>query len=449
MNAVLAPDFAAAPAADPASTGLIAIVGAGPSGLAAARNLQKLGIGFRGFEAHGDVGGLWDIANPRSTVYHSAHLISSKRTTEFAEFPMAEHVADYPSHRELRDYFAAFADHFKLREHYRFGVKVLKAEPLDTSDKPQWRITTSDGESAVYAGLIIANGTLSEPTLPQFKGQENFKGDIKHTAAYKHPSLFEGKRVLIVGAGNSGCDIAVDAVHYAQSVDISLRRGYYFVPKYVFGKPADTLGGAIKLPARIKQAVDSVVLKWFTGDPVRFGFPKPDYRMYESHPVVNSLVLYHAGHGDIGVRGDIDRLDGNTVHFKDGSARDYDLILCATGYKLHYPFIDHALLNWSGMAPGLFLNIFHPRLENLFVMGMIEASGIGWQGRYEQGELIARFLRARADGKPSGAAFVQRKSGPQPDLSGGYKYLKLERMAYYVHKDTYRGALRDAIAALS
>lgn len=453
MNAVLdsTPASTAPHAAlddDAATEGLIAIIGAGPSGLAAARNLQKAGIAFRGFEAHTDVGGLWDIDNPRSTVYESAHLISSKHTTEFAEFPMAAHVADYPSHRELRAYFSAFADHFRLRPHYRFGVKVLAAEPLDASDNPLWRVTTSDGRSDVYAGLVIANGTLSEPTLPRFEGDETFTGEIRHTAAYKHADLFTGKRVLVVGAGNSGCDIAVDAVHYAHSVDISVRRGYYFVPKYVFGKPADTLGGKIKLPARIKQAIDSVVLKWFTGDPVRFGFPRPDYRMYESHPVVNSLVLYHAGHGDIGVRADIDRIDGDTVRFKDGSARDYDLILCATGYKLHYPFISRELLNWRGMAPGLYLNIFHPRLNNLFVMGMIEASGIGWQGRYEQGELIAQYLRGARKNTAAAQALTARKAGPPPDLSGGYNYLKLERMAYYVHKDTYRGALRDAIAAL-
>jgi cation diffusion facilitator CzcD-associated flavoprotein CzcO len=108
------------------TTEQIALIGAGPSGLAGARCLQKHGIPFQGFEAHTDVGGLWNIHNPRSTVYASAHLISSKRMTEFSEFPMAEHVADYPSHRELLDYFSAFAEHFKLREHYRFGTRVLK-----------------------------------------------------------------------------------------------------------------------------------------------------------------------------------------------------------------------------------------------------------------------------------------------------------------------------------
>ena len=429
----------------------IALIGAGPSGLAGARNLQKHGIPFQGFEAHTDIGGLWNIGNPRSTVYESAHLISSKRTTEFAEFPMADSVADYPSHRELLQYFNAFADHFKLREHFRFGVRVIRVEPLSDAPDTLWRVTIDPGngalETADYKGVVVANGTLAEPSMPRFEG--SFSGELLHTSAYKTAAQFTGKRVLIVGAGNSGCDIAVDAVHYAKSVDISVRRGYYFVPKYVFGKPADTLGGKRPLPPWLKQKIDSVVLQWFAGDPVRFGLPKPDYKMYESHPVVNSLVLHHLGHGDIHVKPDIARFDGHTVHFKDGGAQDYDLVLCATGYKLHYPFIDHSLLNWQGMAPQLYLNILSPRFDNLAVMGMIEASGIGWQGRYEQAELMARFFKAQAEGSPRADALRQAKAGPQPDLSGGFKYLKLERMAYYVHKDTYRNAVRAASAALA
>lgn len=426
-----------------------AVIGAGPSGLAAARNLQKLGLPFIGFETYADVGGLWNIANPRSTVYESAHLISSKRMTEFAEFPMADRVADYPSHRELCAYFAAFAEHFGLREHYRFHARVLQVEPAGEGSAPLWHVRWSEGErgdirEALFKGVIIANGTLAEPNMPHFEGR--FDGELLHTSAYKSAALFEGKRVLIVGAGNSGCDIAVDAVHRARRVDISVRRGYYFVPKYVFGKPADTLGG-LKLPPWLKQKIDSVILKWFTGDPVRFGFPKPDYKMYESHPVVNSLIIYHLGHGDVGVKADIARFDGHTVHFKDGSQGDYDLVLAATGYKLHYPFIARELLNWQGMAPQLYLNIFAPRFDNLAVMGMIEASGIGWQGRYEQAELIARAFKA--SGSDKGARFAAKKTGPAPDLSGGFKYLKLERMAYYVHKDTYRAAVRAASAELA
>ncbi len=441
------------PVASPASVPtqqMIALIGAGPSGLAGARNLQKLGIPFQGFEAYSDVGGLWNIDNPRSTVYESAHLISSKRTTEFTEFPMPEGTADYPGHRELCRYFSDFADHFDLRRHYRFGVRVLKVEPVSERPDTLWRVTIDAGdgrqETAEYKGVIIANGTLAEPNMPRFEGR--FDGELLHTSAYKHARQFTGKRVLIVGAGNSGCDIAVDAVHYARSVDISVRRGYYFVPKYVFGKPADTLGGKRPLPAWLKQKVDSTVLKWFTGDPTRFGFPKPEYKMYESHPVVNSLILHHLGHGDIHVKPDIARFEGRTVHFKDGSQQDYDMVLAATGYTLHYPFIAREHLNWQGMAPQLYLNIFAPRYHRLAVLGMIEASGIGWQGRYEQAELVARYFKALDGQKPQARALQAAMAGPAPDMSGGYKYLKLERMAYYVHKDTYRAAVRNAAAAL-
>ena len=442
--------------ASEAATGLptqemIALIGAGPSGLAGARNLQKLGIAFQGFEAYTDVGGLWNIANPRSTVYESAHLISSKRTTEFAEFPMADSVADYPSHRELCRYFADFADHFDLRRHFRFGVRVERVEPVRPEDPATpWRVTLRNKEgaleSAEYKGVVIANGTLAEPNLPKFEGQ--FAGELLHTSQYKSAEQFKGKRVLLIGAGNSGCDIAVDAVHYADSIDISVRRGYYFVPKYVFGKPADTLGGKKPLPRWLKQKVDSVILKWFTGDPVRFGFPRPDYKMYESHPIVNSLILHHLGHGDIHVKPDIARFDGRTVHFKDGSQQDYDMVLLATGYNLHYPFIDKAHLNWEGMAPKLYMNILAPRYQRLAVLGMVEASGLGWQGRYEQAELVARYFKG-LDGQTSAAQRMQTAvAGPPPDLTGGYRYLQLERMAYYVNKDAYRNAVRAAADSL-
>ena len=126
---------------------MYAVIGAGPMGLATARVLQKHGLPFTGFELHSGVGGLWDIANPQSTVYESAHLISSKRMTEFAEFPMGEAVADYPSHRELLDYFRAFADHFGLRQHYRFHTRVLKAEPVTNAPSTPWRLTTQTGDA--------------------------------------------------------------------------------------------------------------------------------------------------------------------------------------------------------------------------------------------------------------------------------------------------------------
>ena len=424
-----------------------AVIGAGPSGLAAARNLQRFGLPWQGYELSDGVGGLWDIDAPRSTVYESAHLISSRTTTEFTELPMPPGTADYPSHRELLAYFRSFPDRFGLTAGFRFRTEVTRVVPVDGGG---YGVTAvgPDGETTTHhEGVLIANGTLSEPNLPAFPG--TFDGEVLHTSRYKSGRQLAGKRVLVVGAGNSGCDIAVDAVHHAAAVDLSVRRGYHFVPKYVLGRPADTLNQGRPLPARLKQAIDLRLLRLFTGDPTRFGFPKPDHRIYESHPVVNSLVLHHLGHGDLAVRADVERLDGPDVVFRDGTRGTYDVVVLATGYRLHYPFVDPALLRWTPpKPPDLYLNVINPDQPGLFVLGMIEASGIGWQGRYEQAELVASLLRARTERPDAAAALEARARGPRPDLSGGYHYLGLERMAYYVNKDAYRAAVRREVAAL-
>ncbi|MGV8911621.1 MAG: flavin-containing monooxygenase [Rhodoglobus sp.] len=426
----------------------IAIIGAGPSGLAAARALDKAGIRYVGFESADDVGGLWNIDNPRSSMYESAHLISSRTTTQFRELPM-ETTADYPGHRELKRYFRAFSDRYDLGQKFHFSTTVERIVPADGGG---WNVTTrpTDANSGMpsddasetehFDGVILANGTLAHPSIPNFDGE--FSGEIIHSSQYKKAPMFAGKRVLVVGAGNSGCDIAVDAVHHADSIDLSVRRGYYFVPRYLFGKPADTLNQGRPLPARIKQFIDTRVLRAFTGDPVTFGFPAPDYRIYESHPIVNTLVLGHLGQGDLRVVPAPERFEGNTVHFTDGTQADYDLIVLATGYTLDYPFVDREHLNWSGMAPDLYLNIFPPSFNGLYVMGMIEASGIGWQGRYEQAELLAAYLAAQEHAPRAAAHFRESAELPWPDLTGGYKYLALERMSYYVNKDAYRRTLR-------
>ncbi|MGG2397875.1 flavin-containing monooxygenase [Pseudomonas sp. SH1-B] len=427
---------------------MYAIIGAGPMGLCTARHLKKQGIDFVGFELHSDVGGLWDIDNPHSTMYHSAHLISSKGTTEFREFPMRANVAPYPHHSEMRRYFRDYAGHFRLYEHYQFDTRVVKLERLAQG----WRLTSErDGEQREwqFEGVLIANGTLHTPNLAQLSG--DFQGELLHSSAYKRADIFAGKRVLVVGCGNSACDIAVDAVHRAASVDLSVRRGYYFLPKFILGKPTDTFGGAIRLPRRLKQSVDGLLVRALVGKPSQYGLPDPDYRLYESHPVMNSLVLHHIGHGDIRPRGDIRTVSGHCVTFANGEQAEYDLILMATGYRLDYPFIARSELNWpeNAGAPQLYLNVFHPEHDDLFMLGMVEASGLGWQGRDEQAELVALYIRQLQAGSPAALTLRQTiRAQACQRLDGGYQYLQLERMAYYVHKDSYRKRIAEHSAAL-
>ena len=411
------------------------------------RALSKQGLDYVGFEQHTDVGGLWDIENPASTVYESAHLISSRTTTQFSEFPMPGGTPDYPGHRHLRQYFRAYADRFALRGHIRFGTAITAAVPAaDGGWTVSWDGPDGSG-SGSFSAVMVASGTLHTPSVPQLPG--SFAGEIRHSARYKKATEFAGQRVLIVGAGNSGCDIAVDAVHHAASVDISVRRGYYFIPKYVFGRPTDTLNQGRPLPRPLKQFLDTRLLRMFTGDPQRFGFPKPGYRIYESHPVVNSLILHHLGHGDLRVRPDIASLDGHTVRFRDGSSGEYDLILLSTGYQLDYPFLDPALLGWDGASPSLYLNIFSRQAANLFVIGMVEASGLGWEGRFRQAELAAAYLAAQRTTPAAAHRFHLRLQGPSPDVTGGYRYLGLDRMSYYVNKDAYRAELAAHLERLT
>lgn len=428
---------------------MYAIIGAGPMGLCTARQLKKHGIDFVGFELNSDVGGLWDIDNPHSTMYDSAHLISSKSTTQFSEFPMRDEVAPYPHHSEMRRYFRDYADHFQLKTHYQFNTRVVEVNRLERG----WQLISEQNgvrRNWQFDGVLIANGTLHKPNSVSLPG--DFDGQVMHSSEYRSAAVFEGKRVLVVGCGNSACDIAVDAVHRAASVDISVRRGYYFLPKFILGKPTDTFGGAIKLPRPLKQRLDGLLVRALVGKPSSYGLPDPDYKLYESHPVMNSLVLHYLGHGDIKARRDISKVDGKQVTFTDGEQGEYDLILQGTGYKLDYPFIDRAHLNWpeKAGAPQLYLNVFHPQYDDLFMMGMVEASGLGWQGRDEQAELVALYIRQLQQGAASAKALQQTKrERASIRLDGGYNYLDLERMAYYVHKDTYRASIAEHTAQLN
>lgn len=428
---------------------MYAVIGAGPMGLACARNLQVAGLDFVGFELHTDVGGLWDIANPHSTIYDSAHLISSAHMTEFAEFPMGGDTAAYPGHREVGEYMRTYADHFGLRDYFEFRTRVERVTPTEHG----WQVVTQrDGhyEERLFDGVLVANGTLHTPNIPDLPG--TFTGDVLHSASYRRAEIFTDNRVLIVGCGNSGADIAVDAVHHAKSVDLSVRRGYHFLPKFIAGRPVDTLGGKIPMPRAIKQRADAALVRAVVGRPSDFGLPDPDHRMYESHPVVNSLVLHHLGHGDIRPRRDISDAHGSTVFFADGESGDYDMIVLATGYHLDYPFLDRSLLNWpsNAMAPQLYLNVFPPQIEGLYVMGMIEATGLGWEGRNQQARLVAGYLRHKQAATPAAAEFDQvRRHHAAERIDGGYDYIALERMAYYVNKEAYLARIAHHMRTLA
>ena len=267
-----------------------------------------------------------------------------------------------------------------------------------------------------------------------------------------------GKRVLVVGAGNSGCDIACDAARSASKAFISLRRGYHFIPKHILGKPADVFAATgPKLPLWATQRVFGVLLRIIVGDTAKLGLPKPDHRVLESHPILNDQIIHHLRHGDISVRPDVARFEGGAVVFKDGTREDIDLVILATGYDWPVPFIDRAILDWQDERPDLYLNVFAPRDERLFVMGFLESNGGIYSALDDTADLVARAIKASQSDAAAHSRLRALTSLPPPDLSGGIKLVKSARHAHYVDTDGFKKELKrfrrklgwEGIAALA
>lgn len=400
------------------------VIGAGPSGLVAAKNLLAKGIPCEIIEKHSDIGGIWDIKNPQSTVYDNTYTITSKEITAYTDFPFPDDSPDYIHHSKVLEYLRAYAQHFDLYPHLRFNTEVTQVERR--SDL--WDITMNDGKTYRYRGLIIANGHNWYPKKPQYPGE--FSGEEIHSASYKNPDNFKGKNVLIVGAGNTGCDIAVETSHVAKSTFISMRRGYYFVPKFVFGIPADKLGQSSQstaIPMRLVRFLYKLLLKFTVGAPSRYGLPEPDHQLLESPPIVNNLLPYYVAHKRVGVKRDIDYFDGDLVYFKDGSSEQIDTVIYATGYQIVFPFIDKSYLNWKDGKPDLYLMAFHPNYDNLFVAGLTDGTGGHFPTADLQTQVVANYIKAKETDHKFAAQIDERKRNGNWDFSRGIKFIESSR----------------------
>jgi cation diffusion facilitator CzcD-associated flavoprotein CzcO/amino acid transporter len=427
-----------------AARGRYCIVGAGPGGLLAARAMRLAGLPYDQFERHGDVGGIWDIENAGTSMYESAHFISSKHTSGFFGLPMPAHYPDYPDHRQILAYVRQFAEVFGLREAITFNTAVDRAEPLGENAAGGWRVRLSNGETRDYEGLICANGVTWHPNLPTYPGLETFEGEARHSVTHRSADDFRGRRVLIVGAGNSGVDIACDAARAADAAFLSVRRGYRFVPKHVFGVPTDLfLTGAVRPPKGVALPTDpSEMVDALTGDLTRYGLPAPDHKVLESHPILNSQILHHLAHGDITAKGDVRAFTRAGAVFADGSEEAFDLVIFATGYEYRLPFLDEGLLSWNAGHPQLYLNIFHRTLRGLAVLGFVEFASAGYQ-RFDE---MAQMAAMDAWIEQSGAGLAQwraMKAGDHPNLRGHIAYIDSPRHANYVDAEIYRRVLSD------
>ena len=422
----------------------ICIIGAGPSGLATIKNLRAMGLeNLVCYEAQGQVGGNWvykdEAGHP--SVYQSTHIISSKKLSSFDDFPMPADYPDFPSHRQILSYFEAYADHFGLRDPIRFNTKVEHAARLDSG---RWRIATmgpEGGNETEFDHLIVCSGHHWSPYTPDCPGI--FSGVQIHSHDYRKAKPFEGKRVLVVGGGNSACDIAVDTSRVSGKTAISLRRGYYIIPKIVLGRPVDVMYERLTpFPKRLRQIILRLGIRLAVGRYKHYGLAEPEARVMEMHPTLNSEILYQIRHGNVLVRKGIESLDGATVHFTDGTRDDYDVIVWATGYRTAFPFFDPDFIDWEeALDIPLYLKMMPADVPNLHFIGLFQPIGCIWT----LADLQARIAALQIAGKLDRPADIKARIENEI-RSPHWRFERTARHAVEVDYHAFKGELQRELA---
>lgn len=373
----------------------ICIIGAGPCGITTAKNLLQQGLtNFVVFEKNNCLGGNWvfDESNNHASVYETTHIISSKRLSQFEDFPMPAEYPDYPSHRQILCYFEDYAEHFKINQFIQFNTNVKKITPVHAT---KWQVifqNDSGEHEDFFDYVLVANGHHWDPLLPEIKGQ--FAGQILHSHQYKKAAQFKGQRVLVVGGGNSACDIAVEIARLSPQICISMRRGQHIFPKFVFGKPIDVMFSLVNwMPYWPKQLLAAWVIRILQGRYPKYKLEKPACKPQEIHPTINSELLYFIRHGKIFPRRGIERVAGNTVYFVDGQQDDFDVIIFATGYKISFPFFDKQLIDFSqSFHVPLYRKMMHPDFSHLYFIGLFQPQGCIWPLADYQAKIAAKII---------------------------------------------------------
>lgn len=377
----------------------IAIIGAGPCGIAMAKNLIQQGLtDITVFEKNNQLGGNWvyDEHNQHSSVYETTHIISSRRMSGYEDFPMPADYPDYPSHRQVLAYFQQYAKAFGIHPFIRFNTTV---EQVTRHTDTQWLIdyqTTTGKHQDVFDWLLVANGHHWDPFMPEYPGL--FRGEVWHAHQYKTAAPFKNKRVLVVGGGNSACDMAVEIARVAEKTSISMRRGQHIFPKFIFGKPTDIAFAKINwLPFWCKQKITSIVIRILQGRYAKYRLQTPLDKPLAIHPTINSELLYGIRHGKVLPLPGIQSLKDNTVYFTDGQQQEFDVIIFATGYKISFPFFSQELINFNHQTNiSLYRNMMHPDFETLYFIGLFQPQGCIWPLADYQAKIVASIIAGKS-----------------------------------------------------
>lgn len=400
------------------------VIGAGPVGLAMAAALKKRDIPFDIVDAGSGVGGNW-----LHGVYRFAHIVSSKKATEYTDYPMPDDYPDFPSADQMLAYLQSFAKDRGLMEHAEFNKTVSSVVP-DTNER--WRVTFADGESRVYKGVLVCNGHHWDKRYPDFPG--TFTGEMLHSKDYRDPSQLKGKRVLVVGGGNSGVDMATDAGRFGESCDISLKSGYWYLPKTFLGRPLTDIP-IWGLPIFLQRAILKTIVRFSIGDYRRYGLQRPNHKMFERHPAFGTDLLNAIRLGRVTPRPGIEKADGNTITFVDGTTGTYDLVIAATGFYASFPFLPEGLVKVENNVVQVYGGAFPAGLRGLYIVGWAQARNGFGRVVTPLAELYAHIIKMQDDfnfpiGSVMEQSFTQRL--PTTHLVDPEKTRREIRMSYWV-----------------
>lgn len=422
----------------------VCVIGAGPSGLTTIKNLLDAGISdIICHEAFAESGGIWAYSEEpeRPSVYESAHTISSRQLSQFSDFPMPASYPDYPSNRQILDYMRGYEAHFDLDRYIRFGSRAEKAEKRNDGG---WLITTATASGTLVHTadyLVVCSGHHRKPYIPELPG--DFSGEQSHSGRFKKAQPYAGKKVLVVGAGNSGCDIAVAVSRVADHVSLSMRNPQVIVQKFVAGRPVDVQYAKLQ---RFSQSIRDVVLRWCVrlsvGPYARYGLPEPDFPILSRHPTLNTDILEQIRHGKVMPRQGIERAEGHRIHFADGSEGEFDAIIWATGFEIEVPFLGDICAGWERATQlPLYLKMMLADEPRLSFVGLIQPIGCIWVLAELQAKLIAREVAGKWKRPADMAGRIARQL-----RIDGERYKESPRHALQVDFHEYRAELEANIA---
>jgi dimethylaniline monooxygenase (N-oxide forming) len=346
---------------------LVAVIGAGPSGLAAAKHALQAGFDVTVFEASDALGGQWHTTAAHSGVWPGMRTNTSRAMTAFSDFPAPADHPLHPAAEQIHAYLKAYAAAFGVADRIRLGTRV-------TDVRTGW---TVDGEP--FDAVVVASGRFRRPRLPP--GVEAFRGELLHAFDYPGAEPLRDRAVLVYGNGISGLEIASDLAPHAR-VTSAFRKPRYVIQKVVDGVSSDwqwyTQFGALErrvLPREQWGRRQRERILRVAGNPADFGAPEPSEDLLVAGVSLCQDYLAQVRDGSIACRPAIASIEGRDVTFTDGSTQPVDVIVCATGYDLDLPYLSEPVRDLLGGGPSLYQRTFHPDLPSFGVVGQFLAQG--------------------------------------------------------------------------